>query len=107
MIKNWLHDFGALRLLMIGFVLLLSVAAPFSGDSDYTGINILVSLIAPGLAVIMAFVVPLDMLMSFIFRTSALGDERLRMNRILKIEAITFVIIGLSWLPFFLRLLSA
>ena len=105
--KNWLLDFGALRALMIGFVLLLCVVAPFSGGTDYNGLAVLITAVAPALFVIMFFVLPLDMLMSIVFRVDASTAKRRRMNRILKIEALVFIVMGLSWLPFVMNLVDS
>lgn len=97
--NNWLLSFGALRLLLIGFVLLLTVVAPFSGGDNYAGAAVLISAVAPAMFVIMSFVLVLDMLMSLLFRVDTTGSERRRMNRILKIEALAFIAMNLTWLP--------
>jgi len=104
--NHWLKGLGALRMLMLGFVVLLIATAPFSGgDFSLEGLAMLTTLVAPALTVIMLFVVPLDMIMSFIFRTDKTGSERSRLNRVLLIEAIAFISLVLSWLPFGLKLL--
>ncbi len=97
--KNWLLGFGALRLLLIGFVLLLTLVAPFSGGNNYDSAAVLITVVAPAMFVIMTFVLALDMLMSLLFRVDTAGAERRRMNRILKIEALVFIAMNLTWLP--------
>ena len=64
------------------------------------------TLIAPPLAVMMAFVVPLDMLMSRIYMTDKEGTERARYRRILAAETIAFILLAAAWAPFFVALLS-
>ena len=104
--NQWLRELGALRQLMIGFVLLLTVVAPFSGSGEYHGAAVLVNFVAPAMYVIMIFVLPLDMLMSFIFRADKTGAERLRLNRILKLEMMVFIVMNISWLPFVVKLVT-
>ena len=64
------------------------------------------TLVAPPLAVMMAFVVPLDMLMSRIYMTDKPYAERARYRRILAAEALAFVLLVAAWTPFFVALLS-
>ena len=64
------------------------------------------TLVAPPLAVMMAFVVPLDMLMSRIYMTDKPDAERARYRRILAAESFAFVLLVAAWTPFFVALLS-
>jgi hypothetical protein len=105
--KQWLRDLGPLRQGMLGFVLLLTVIAPFSGGSDHEGLAIFINLVAPALYVMMFFVLPMDMFMSYIFRVEQTGAKRQRMNHILQIELVAFIAMNLSWLPFVAKLINA
>ena len=64
------------------------------------------TLVAPPLAVMMAFVVPLDMLMSRIYMTDKPEAERARFRRILAAEALALVLLVATWTPFFVDLLA-
>ena len=64
------------------------------------------TLVAPPLAVMMAFVVPLDMLMSRIYMTDKHGAQRARYRRILAAETLAFLLLVAAWAPFFFALLS-
>ena len=63
------------------------------------------TLIAPPLAVMMVFVVPLDMLMSRIYMTDKQGSERTRYRRILAAEGVALALLVAVWTPFFTELL--
>ena len=54
----------------------------------------------------MAFVVPLDMLMSRIYMTGKPEVERARFRRILAAEALAFALLIAVWTPFFASLLA-
>ena len=105
--NQWLRDLGLLRQLMLGLVLLLTVVAPFSGGGDHQGLAILINLVAPALYVMMLFILPLDMFMSYVFRAEQSGTQRVRMNHILQIELVAFIVMNLSWLPCIAKLINA
>ncbi|MDX1514367.1 MAG: hypothetical protein R3174_11570, partial [Gammaproteobacteria bacterium] len=56
--------------------------------------------------VIMLFVLPLDITMSVVFMSDKEGEERRRYQRIIRTEAVLFVLMLLSWIPFLYRLLK-
>ena len=124
-------ELGALRIALLGAVAVLVASAPFSsfgpdgsgaldvsralgaegGTPGSPGIGLSpgrlwTTLVAPPLAVMMAFVVPLDMLMSRIYMTDQPEAERARFRRILAVEALAFAILVGAWTPFFFALLS-
>ena len=121
-------EFGALRLTLLAAVAVLVASAPFSSIGpdgsgafdaamaarDALGLPgiglsmgvVWTTLVAPPLAVMMAFVVPLDMLMSRIYMADKHGAERARYRRILVAEALAFVLLAAAWTPFFVALLS-
>ncbi len=124
-------ELGALRLALLAAVAVLAASAPFStmgsggpgafdaaralllegGAPAPPGVGVSLgvvwtALVAPPLAVMMAFVVPLDMLMSRIYMADKRGAERARYRRILAAEALALVLLAAAWTPFFAALLS-
>ena len=98
--------FGTLRVLLVLCVVALIVAAPFSGGPAYTtGWPLVSSVIAPTMFVIMAFVLPLDITMTFIFMSERHGPERRRLLRIARTEMVLLVAMLAAWTPLVLRLL--
>ena len=63
-------------------------------------------LIAPPLAVMLVFVVPLDMLMTRVYMSGKQGAERARYRRILIAEGAALVLLVAAWTPFFTTLLD-
>ena len=130
-LRERVHELGALRIALLAAVAVLVASAPFAafvGDgsveidfsaalmaesgglgSSGTGISLgllWATLISPPLAVMMAFVVPLDMLMSRIYMADKHGAERARYRRILATEALALALLVAVWIPFFVALLS-
>lgn len=124
-------ELGALRLALLAAAAALAASAPFastgaSGPGAFdaaralavaggapgphgVGVSLGVvwtNLVAPPLAVMMAFVIPLDMLMSRLYMADKRGAERARYRRILTAEALAFVLLAAAWTPFFAALLS-
>ena len=115
-------ELGALRAALLAAIAVLVASAPFASlhpgafdvsvalagdDGPFAAPGaIWLTLVAPPLAVMMAFVVPLDMLMSRIYMTDKQGAERARYRRILAAEALAFVLLATAWAPFFFALLS-
>ena len=125
-------ELGALRLALLAAVAVLAASAPFAsigssgpgafdaaralaagagapGGPHGIGVSLGVvwtNLVAPPLAVMMAFVIPLDMLMSRLYMADKRGAERARYRRILTAEALAFVLLAAAWTPFFAALLS-
>ena len=91
---GWLRGFGALRLMLVGSVVLLIAVAPFSGGRvDFEGVALLTTLVAPVAYAVFVFVLPLDMMMTFIFMNDAQGVCRARLKRVLVTEAVLFVLL--------------
>ena len=126
-LRERLSELGALRVALLAAVAVLVASAPFSGgpgavdisaalvvEGDLPGSRALdltlglvwTTLVAPPLAVMMAFVVPLDMLMTRIYMADKEGAERARYRRILTTEALAFALLVGAWTPFFAALLS-
>ena len=130
-LRGRVHELGALRIALLAAVAVLVASAPFasfvgdgsveidfsaalmaeSGGLGSSGTDLSlgllwVTLIAPPLAVMIAFVVPLDMLMSRIYMTDKPEAERARYHRILAAEALALALLAAAWTPFFASLLS-
>ena len=130
-LRERVAELGALRVALLAAVAVLVASAPFAsfGPDGFGGIDVSralgvesgpsgsreialslgllwTTLVAPPLAVMMAFVVPLDMLMSRIYMADKEDGERARFRRILATEALAFVLLVGAWTPFFVALLS-
>ena len=130
-LRERILELGALRIALLAAIAVLVASAPFAsfGPDGFGGIDVSralgveggdpgsreinlspgllwTTLVAPPLAVMMAFVVPLDMLMSRIYMTDKEETERARYRRILAIEALALALLVGAWTPFFLALLS-
>ena len=130
-VREHILELGALRIALLAAVAVLVASAPFasldpnamdsidlaralivenaalgSRDLDLSFGIVWRTLVAPPLAVMMAFVVPLDMLMSRVYMTDKHGAERARYRRILAIEALALAALVAAWTPFFVDLLS-
>ena len=130
-LRERILELGALRIALLAAIAVLVASAPFSsfGPDGSAALDISralgveggapgsrrldlslglvwTTLVAPPLAVMMAFVVPLDMLMSRIYMTDKPEAERARFRRILAVEALAFVLLVAAWTPFFVALLS-
>lgn len=130
-VRDRVLELGALRIALVAAVAVLVASAPFasldpdamdsidlaralivenaalgSRDLDLSLGIVWTTLVAPPLAVMMAFVVPLDMLMSRIYMTDKQGAERARYRRILAVEAFALAALIAAWTPFFVALLS-
>lgn len=105
-LRERVRELGALRIALLASVALLAASAPFaSPEADYSPARIWPTLLAAPVALMMAFVVPLDMLMTRIYMSGAAGAERARYRRILAAEAAAFVLLAAAWIPFFAPLL--
>ena len=81
------------------------MAAPFGmAEAQFDDWRIIPTVILPVLAVVLLFLLPLDMLMSWVF---AAGDvsRRARLRRAIHIEGIALLVLIGAWTPFMLQLL--
>ena len=124
-------ELGALRIALLAAVAVLVASALFASPYPFAGGDVdrvvamfaangspgspevefsfgvlWTALVAPPLAVMMFFVVPLDMLMSRIYMADTVGAERARYRRILATEALALALLVAVWTPFFVDLLS-
>jgi len=98
---------GLLRVLLAVLALLVALAAPFAdGPAVYHGWRMLPTVIAPTLAVVLVFALPLDMLMSRVFMSDQPEPVRARLRRIVRLEAGVLALLVAFWAPFFHALLT-
>ena len=97
---------GALRTLLVATVLALIAIGPFSGGGlSFDGLAVITTLVAPAFYVIVLFVLPLDMVMTWVFSLNAATAERTRLRQVLVLEGVLFVLMLVAWAPFVLKLL--
>jgi hypothetical protein len=105
--RRFFQTFGALRGMLVIVVVLLVLLGPFAGgEVKPTGISVLMSVVAPAFYVIMLFVLPLDITMSFVFMSDKEAGERARFRFIIKIEFALLLLMVLSWFPLIYGLLK-
>lgn len=99
---------GPLRLALLALVLLLIFAAFFADGKVYMhDWRLFPSVIAPSVATMILFVLPLDITMSWVFRASTTEEhEKKRLGMVIKIDVILFGLLILAWMPFILTLLD-
>ncbi len=98
---RFIKHIGPLRGMLAAAVLLLIAVAPFAGseESYKTGWEVIRGAVAPALAVIFAFVLPLDILMSLIFMTDQEEAGRHRYKRVIYLDALLLAGLLLAWVP--------
>lgn len=105
--RRFLEIFGVLRGMLVLTVVLLIGLGPLSGGEVGTTVtSLLMAVVAPAIYVIMLFVLPLDITMSFVFMSDKEGDERARFRTIIRTEVALFVVMVLAWFPFIYGLLK-
>jgi len=100
MLSSVMSQLGPFRITLALATLMLALAAPFAlGESQYHDWRILPTVVAPVLTVMLLFLLPLDMLMSWVF---ARGDpaRAARLGAVIRTEAVLVGILLLSWWPF-------
>ena len=106
-VRERVLELGPLRIALLAVVAALVTSAPFAApEPDFSAGRIWPTLLAAPVALMMAFVAPLDMLMTRVYMSGTRGPERARYRRILAVEAAAFALLVLAWLPFFLPLLE-
>ena len=105
--RERIRELGALRMALLGFVAVLIASAPFaSPEADYSIGRIWPTLLAAPIALMTAFVVPLDMLMTRIFMADKEAADSARYRRVLAAEAVALALLVAAWIPFFAPLLE-
>lgn len=103
--RELLQDLGAMRLLLLGVVLVTLPMAAFT-DATPEGLGVVSAYIAPAVAVLLVFVLLLDALMNRIFAID--GDDRHRhLTRIrTRADLLALLAILLVWGPYYYALLA-
>ena len=100
MLSAAIRHLGPFRIMLATAVVLLALVAPFAlGESYYHDWRILPTVVAPVFAVMLMFLLPLDMLMSWVFGR---GDpaRTSRMKLVIRAELLLMAVLLLSWWPF-------
>lgn len=100
MLASVLSRLGPFRITLALATALLILSAPFAlGEAQYHDWRILPTVVAPVFAVMLMFLLPLDMLMSWVF---ARGDpERApRLKAVIRTEIALIAMLLLAWWPF-------
>ena len=106
-LRRYVRELGALRVMLALLSLLVIAAAPLSeGPAVYSGWRLATTVIAPALFVMLVFVVPLDVMMSALFRSGADAAGKARLTRVIVAELALLAGLLLAWTPFVLRLLD-
>ena len=92
---------GVLRALLAALTLVLIAMAPFADtEVGIKGVQLYTNIIGPALAMIVFFVLLLDMLMTRVFMADKQEEERQRYRNILWLELTLFCVLLISWAPF-------
>jgi len=98
---------GSLRLALLVMAVAAIALAPFAGgEVQYSFPDIVTTFLAPPFAILIAFVVPLDCLMTGLFLHGAAANERRRLRLALSAGGVVWLALVISWAPYFLRLAS-
>lgn len=84
----------------------LAGAGPFAAGTEL-GTALVFSNVFPALVAVVAFLLPLDMLMCRIFRSEREGMELQRYADIMRYELVTLALMLAAWTPFWIRLFKA
>ena len=103
-----LLSLGPLRLALIVLIIVLIVAALFAdGKMHMHSWRLFPNVIAPSIAMMIFFVLPLDITMSWIFKSATDSEaEQRRLAFAIKIDFLLFVLLILAWVPFMLSILD-
>jgi len=103
--KKLFKELRFLRSFMGVVTLFCVVMSRFAGgETLYSGWGMVPTLIVPAIVPILFFVIWLDVLMSWVFRIDAEGEEKARLGRVMIFDLIMVSLLTLSWVGFFLSL---
>ncbi len=98
---------GPLRGMHYLLILMLSIAAFFSlAGTHKSGWLMFPTLIAPATVPMIFFVLPLDMTMCAIMMSGRDATVRRRYRHMILFNAIAFIVLFGTWLPFYYRLMA-
>lgn len=102
---SYFTSLGLLRQLLIGMAVICLIVRPKPGTSVILeGLQVIPTLVTPAAVPILIMVILFDSLMSKIRASDAEGEERIRFQKILRVELATTAILFLAWLPFFMAI---
>lgn len=97
---RWLAILGPLRFMLAMLAVGLAMVAPFAGDATgHSAWQLFHGAVAPALATMTAFGLPLDALMAAIYRSAAQDGERDRYSAIIRADILLFMALILAWVP--------
>ena len=103
--KKFFQELRALRIVMAVTTLFVSLSSLFSGEEiHFSGWEMVPTLIVPAIVPILFFVIWLDVLMTWVFRVDAEGEDRIRLGKILLFDLALVSLLTLSWIGYFLSL---
>lgn len=94
-------------LLLLGVVVLIATAPYAGGETAYSGWLMWPTLLAPALAPMLVFVLPLDMTMCGILMADRTAAERRRYRAIIILDLVLLIVLVAAWSPFFLDLVDS
>lgn len=107
MIQKLHKRIGVLRTSLLVSTAIITPIGPFVDGTVYLhDWRLLPSVIAPSLMLILAFVLPLEIVMSSIFMTDADPEKKDRLASAIKAESILFVVMIAAWTPFMFKVLE-
>lgn len=105
--KKLLLELKPLRIVLILGAVITVILQPEPGVSPvYEGWEVVRTLLMPVLAPLFFMLLMLDALMTTMLRSQSTGEERARYGRVRNTVLIIGVLLLLSWLPYFISLMS-
>lgn len=105
--KQLLIELKPLRIVLILCALLTVILQPEPGASPvYHGWDVVSTLLVPVLAPLLFMLLMLDALMTTVLRSQSTGEEQVRYGRVRNTVLIAGILVLLSWLPYFISLMS-
>lgn len=105
-LSHWAAQVGPLRLTVAFLCLLLAMAAALPAGHEHGSWRYIVAYTAPGLAVILIWALPWDILMARVTLLGAATPDTGRYRVIRNFDLGLLVLLLASWGPFFLGLIS-
>ena len=100
-------ELGVLRVTLLMLAAILALIATDPGiPLNLHGWDLIRTLVLPTAAPLVFFVLLFDILMSSVRLADALPETRARWRRVLAVEVVFVLWLLLSWLPFFLEVLT-
>ena len=102
---KFLKELRALRVIMACITLLVIISSRFVGaEVHFSGWQMVPTLIIPAIVPILFFVILLDVLMTWVFRVDAEGDDRVRLGRIFVFDICLVAFLVIAWAGYFAAL---